>query len=195
LVEAVATVRRWERGERAWLLELECEAIAPVAIGDSVSVDGCCLTVTACEGPRLCFELLEETVRLTRFARLAVGDGVNVERSLRVGDRMGGHFVTGHVDACQRVVAAEEEGADLKLVIALEAERAGWLVHKGSIAVNGVSLTIAEVAEDSFTIWLIPHTRQETNLGGLKAGDSVHLEYDLLAKLVARQVDLQRAAQ
>jgi riboflavin synthase len=134
----------------------------------------------------LVFDLLEETLKKTNLGALKPGSGVNLERSLEVGGRLGGHFVQGHVDTTIALRHSEKHGADLRLDFEMPPEFAGYLAYKGSVAINGVSLTVAEVGEDSFTIWIIPHTASATNLGTLHAGERVNLECDMLAKYTAR---------
>ena len=157
-----------------------------VKLGDSIAVNGCCLTVTKFDAGHLWFDILEETRRLTSFAQLAAGSLVNLERSLRADTRLGGHFVSGHIDAPGRVEVFEARGKDYYLKVSVPAGSARYLVYKGSVAIDGISLTVAEVAGDSFAVWLIPHTLAVTNLRGKKAGDTLNLEFDLLAKYVEK---------
>lgn len=158
-------------------------------IGESVAVNGCCLTVTAQRDDQCMFDLLEESLERTNFGRLKPGTPVNLERALRVEGRLGGHFVQGHVDCTAEVLAIEEKGPDLRLDIALPPEFARYVAYKGSVAINGVSLTVAEVGETSFSVWIIPHTLDHTNLGDLETGDLVNLEFDILAKYVERLLE------
>jgi riboflavin synthase len=151
-------------------------------------VNGCCLTVTSTGDGVASFDLLGETLALTNISALNSGSRVNLERALRADGRFGGHFVQGHVDTTAEVLFAETKGADLNLIIALPKAGARYFIEKGSIAVNGVSLTVASLAEDRFGLWIIPHTLQQTNLGDLKSGDRVNLEYDMLAKYAERQI-------
>lgn len=159
---------------------------ADVRRGDSVAVNGCCLTVAEISPGSLGFDLLEETRRLTSFAQLAPGSLVNLERSLRADSRLGGHVVSGHVDAPGRIEVMEARGKDHYLRVTIPSGFARYLVYKGSVAIDGVSLTVAEVTESSFAVWLIPHTLAGTNLRERKAGDTVNLEFDLLAKYVEK---------
>ena len=161
---------------------------ARVRIGESVAVNGCCLTVTAQREGQFMFDLLAESLDRTNIGRLKPGHPVNLERALRVDGRLGGHFVQGHVDCTAEVLAVEEKGPDLRLEIALPAEFARYVAYKGSIAINGVSLTVAVANAKDFTVWVIPHTFEHTNLGDLEAGDLVNLEFDILAKYVERLV-------
>jgi riboflavin synthase len=153
-----------------------------------VAVNGCCLTVTRFDAGHLWFELLEETRRLTSFNELKPGSLVNLERSLKPESRLGGHFVSGHIDALGRVEVFEPRGKDHYLRVAAPGGFGRYLVSKGSIAVDGISLTVAEVAGDSFAVWLIPHTLAMTNLREKRAGSGVNLEFDLLAKYVEKLV-------
>jgi riboflavin synthase len=159
-----------------------------VRLGDSIAVNGCCLTVTEQDGENLTFDLLDETLARTNLGQLAAATPVNLERALSARGRLGGHFVQGHIDTASQVLALEPVGADHRLEIALPAEFARHVAFKGSIAIDGISLTVAEVKEASFVVWIIPHTLAMTNLQSKKAGDSVNLEFDLLAKYVERIV-------
>ena len=188
LIEAVGTVSVLEaRGNDAARLVLDLPYAGELSLGESVAVNGCCLTVTGKEGV-ISFDLLMETLNRTSLGDLKAGYRVNLERALRADGRFGGHFVQGHVDTTATVVAAEPKGSDRNLVIAIPQGGARYFIEKGSIAVNGVSLTVASLEEESFGLWIIPHTLQETNLGDLKPGDRVNLEYDMLAKYAERQL-------
>jgi riboflavin synthase len=158
--------------------------------GDSLAVNGCCLTVEKIS-PRgkdklLQFAVLQETWRRTNLQFVTAGAGVNLERAVRVGDRMGGHFVTGHIDGLGRIRRWEQVGKDYILEIAAPAEIMRYVVFKGSIAMDGISLTVAAVRRRSFDVWIIPHTREVTALGERAAGGAVNLETDLLGKFVER---------
>lgn len=187
LVEEVGRVVSFAPAQNAWGLQLAAQVVpADVTVGDSVAVNGCCLTVVRTDAGHLWFELLEETRRLTNFSELKTGSLVNLERSLKADARLGGHFVSGHIDALGRVDVFEPRGKDHYLRIAAPAGFGRYLVSKGSIAVDGISLTVAEVAGDSFAVWLIPHTLAMTNLREKQAGSGVNLEFDLLAKYVEK---------
>jgi riboflavin synthase len=171
-------------------LGLKAPLIAPTAhLGDSVAVNGCCLTVASKIEETLFFDLLQETLARTSLSEVQSGSLVNLERALSVGARFGGHFVQGHIDGTAEILRIEPSGADLMLQIALPPNGARYLVAKGSIAIDGISLTVAELGPDSFTLWIIPHTREVTNLRTRKPGDRVNLEYDLLAKYVERMLE------
>lgn len=188
LVESIGRVRSLDRRGDAARLTLETPLAAGLSLGESLAVNGCCLTVTSTEGDSACFDLLGETLARTNLGGLVPGTRVNLERALRADGRFGGHFVQGHIDTTTEVLFAETKGADLNLIIALPEAGARYLIEKGSIAVNGVSLTVASLADDRFGLWIIPHTLQETNLGDLRAGSPVNLEYDMLAKYAERQL-------
>lgn len=188
LIESVGIVRVLEpRSDDAARLVLDAPFAGKLSLGESVAVNGCCLTVTD-QNDGISFDLLVQTLKCTNLGDLETGSRVNLERALRADGRFGGHFVQGHVDTTAEVLAAERRGSDLNLVIAIPQGGARYLIEKGSIAVNGVSLTVASLDEDRFGLWIIPHTLQETNLGDLKPGDRVNLEYDLLAKYAERQL-------
>lgn len=165
-----------------------------VAVGDSVAVNGCCLTVVTIADGCLGFDLLEETQRVTNLRGLAPGGVLNLERSLRYDGRIGGHFVSGHVDTTGEVAVLESRGADVYLRVRVPEQFRHYLVPKGSIAVDGISLTVAEVHPDGFAVWLIPHTLAITTLGVYRAGAFVNLEFDMLAKLVERILEGKRDA-
>jgi riboflavin synthase len=188
LVESIGRVRSLDRRGDAARLTLETPLAAALSIGESLAVNGCCLTVTSTDGDSACFDLLGETLARTNLGGLAPRARVNLERALRADGRFGGHFVQGHIDTTTEVLSAETKGEDLNLIIALPEAGARYLIEKGSIAVNGVSLTVASLGEDRFGLWIIPHTLQETNLGDLRAGSPVNLEYDMLAKYAERQL-------
>jgi riboflavin synthase len=155
-------------------------------VGDSIAVDGACLTVTALRGDGFTSDLSGETLKRTTLGRLRAGSRVNLERPLRLGDRLGGHLVTGHVDAVGQVVDRIPQGDGEFWRFRFPQDLMPLLVLKGSIAVDGISLTVAELSGDAFGVALIPHTLHHTTLGGKRVGDPVNLEADLLGKHVAR---------
>jgi riboflavin synthase alpha subunit len=159
---------------------------AHAAPGDSISVSGCCLTVTAADGEALEFDAVPETIARTTLGALEPGAEVNLEPALRAGEPLGGHFVQGHVDGCARVRAVEPEGEGARLHLQLPLELRRYSVEKGSLAVDGVSLTIAALDDDGVEIALVPFTLEHTTLGALRPGDEVNVEVDLLAKYAER---------
>ncbi len=186
IVEEAGEVVSFEESSEGRRLRVAARIVADVSVGDSVSVNGCCLTVVAVEGGILAFDLLEETVRVTGFGAVRPRQRVNLERSLRADARLGGHFVSGHVDAVGRGRAREGRGTDVCLWIDPPREFLKYLVYKGCVAVDGVSLTVAGCDAAGFNLWLIPHTLAVTNLGEREAGDPLNIECDLLAKYVER---------
>lgn len=172
------------QGEQA-RLALSIPFAGELALGDSVAVNGCCLTVAGLAGEAVHFDVLAQTLRVTSLGKLSVGSRVNLERALRVGDRLGGHFVQGHVDAVGEIVSLEENGQDHVVQVSLPEEIHRLCVSKGSIAIDGISLTIADLNKGSAVFWITPHTFSHTNLSEAKAGGTVNLEADMLAKHVA----------
>jgi riboflavin synthase len=161
-------------------------------VGDSISIDGCCLTAETVEQGRLSLRAVPETLGRTTLARLREGDHVNVEPAVRAGEPLGGHYVQGHVDAIGRVQSVEAEGEGLRIFVEAPDEVLRYCVEKGSIAVDGVSLTVAEVADDAFAVALVPHTVEATTLSALVPGREVNLEADVLAKYVERLLRARR---
>lgn len=189
LVEETGELLSLERSAAGARLTVRAPLVTQdVRIGDSVAVNGCCLTVTVQEGQTLAFDLLAETLARTNLGALTPGTPVNLERALAAHARLGGHFVQGHVDTTSALIGFEQVQADYRLEIALPREFARYVAFKGSIAIDGISLTVAQVHEASFVVWIIPHTFAVTNLRSKKAGDLVNLEFDLLAKYVERIV-------
>lgn len=156
------------------------------SIGDSIAINGACLTVVRCEGRELSFDLSAETLDATNLGRLRPGERVNLEPSLRADGKLGGHFVTGHVDAVGTIRSKNALGDTFRIEISAPALVIGFLVEKGSVAVDGISLTVVDVAEDYFSIVIIPHTASVTTIGIKGPGDSVNLEADIIGKYVAR---------
>ena len=157
-------------------------------IGDSICVNGCCLTVVRIDGSEMTFQAGAETLSKTNLGQLNSGDAVNLERSLAVGDRMGGHYVTGHVDTVGTVAKRTDDGQWATFWFQVPPELTRQMANKGSVAVDGISLTLVEVLEDRFSVALIPHTLDVTTLGGRQPGDHVNIETDLLAKYVQQQL-------
>ncbi|MDQ3625297.1 MAG: riboflavin synthase [Verrucomicrobiota bacterium] len=189
LVEEIGEVVALTRSEEGARLSLRAPLIGDAArIGESIAVNGCCLTVVSRVEGELAFDLLRETLERTSLGDVTRGAPVNLERALAADGRLGGHFVQGHIDGTGEVLAFDAAGADYRLEIALPAEFAPLVAFKGSIAIDGISLTVAEVRAASFVVWIIPHTFAMTNLRSRKAGDRVNLEYDLLAKYLDRML-------
>ena len=187
IIEETGLVVSFQEQRDAWRLKLSAGIVTDdLQIGDSVAVNGCCLTVVACEGGRLEFDVLNETKRLTSINHLGAGDKVNLERALLPSTRMGGHFVSGHIDGTGVVKLIEQRDKDCFLRIEPDPDKLKYVVSKGCITVDGISLTVAEVDEAGFAIWLIPHTMEVTNLHTKQVGDLVNLEYDLIAKYVEK---------
>lgn len=187
LIEEVGTVASADASGHGTRLQVAAPRGAKRArIGESVAVNGCCLTLTSRRGDRLGFDLLEETIARTNLKRLSRNSRVNLERALRADSRIGGHFVQGHVDCVSPILAFDRKGADFRLEIELPKKFARYVVSKGSIAINGISLTVAEVRRNSLVVWIIPFTKRHTNLDRAKAGDLVNVEFDVLAKYVER---------
>jgi riboflavin synthase len=182
----IASISPREGGIRLWV---DAGPLAPeTKVGDSVAVDGCCLTVVGASGARLAFDVIPESLRRTTLGRRSAGDAVNLELPLRPSDRLGGHFVQGHVDAVAEIVACRAVGDDVVMAFRLPAALEGHVVEKGSVAIDGVSLTVAAVEGGTFSVALIPHTLAVTTLGHRAPGDFVNLEGDVLAKYVAALV-------
>lgn len=156
--------------------------------GDSVAVNGCCLTLSSRRGSTLGFDLLAETMARTNLRRLQRGELLNLERAMAANERFGGHFVQGHIDCVSSILAFQKSGADFRLEIELPPQFGNLIASKGSIAVNGISLTVAEVLPKSFVVWIVPYTKKHTNLERAGGGDLVNLEFDVLAKYVERRL-------
>jgi len=189
LIEEVGTVVAVRSRHGGAELQIGAPRIAKDANpGESIAVNGCCLTITSCRGDCLTFDLLEETIARTNLHDLRQNSAVNLERALRADGRLGGHFVQGHVDCVARIIALDAKGADFRLEVELPENSRLYVAPKGSIAVNGISLTVAEVLPRSFAVWIIPYTRRYTNLDRAIVGNCVNLEFDVLAKYVERMV-------
>jgi riboflavin synthase len=189
LIEEVGNVCRVAATECGTQLEVTAPMIAAdLCEGDSVAVNGCCLTATAIRNGSLSFDLLEETLARTNLGTLRPESPVNLERALAAGGRLGGHFVQGHIDATVRILSAVARGADHRIEVELPAGFARYVASQGSVALNGVSLTIAEVLSASFAVWIIPHTRQRTNFESLQPNGIVNVEFDIIAKYIERML-------
>lgn len=189
LIEEVGTVVACERRGDAAALRVRCGLTADASVGDSIAVDGVCLTITALHADGFSADLAAETLRVTTLGDLQAGDRVNLERPLRVGDRLGGHFVQGHVDGVGTVTATDEQGDTLFLTITPPADLRPLIAAKGSVAVDGVSLTVVDTPGDRFRVAIIPHTRRATTLGSVHPGARVNIEVDIIARYVARLLE------
>lgn len=190
IVEEKGRILSLAQAEQSWRLKVGVETVGEgVAVGDSVAVNGCCLTAVEASRSALTFDLLEETRQVTNLKDLREGSSVNLERSLRFDGRVGGHFVTGHIDGQGEVLALEPDGKDVILRLKVPQPFQKYLVYKGCIAIDGISLTVARVEDDVITLWLIPHTLAVTNLGERQAGSALNLEFDLLAKYTERLLE------
>ncbi len=188
IVESTARISSLTPVETGARLAIHLPRISDeLELGESVAINGCCLTVAGF-GPDggVEFDLLEETLKRTNLGDLEPGSFVNIERALQMGDRLSGHLVQGHVDCCASVVDLRPSGQDHILSIELPEAFARYTIFKGSIAIDGMSLTIAELTPADFSIWITPHTFAVTNLAQRKAGDRVNLEFDMIAKYLAR---------
>lgn len=163
-------------------------------VGDSVAINGVCLTVVQKHDARLWFDAVQETLRRSNLGELKSGDRVNLEDSLRVGDAIGGHFVQGHVDTTGVVQRLEPQGNAVVMVVGVTEEWMRYVVPKGSVAVDGVSLTVVDTWRTEFSVWLIPHTRAVTTLGFRRVGDKVNLEFDMLAKYIERLLEARQGS-
>jgi len=175
--------------DRGTQLQLTAPRLAPaVVVGDSIAVNGCCLTISAHRAEQLTFDLLEETLDRTNLKQLRRDSPVNLERALVAGAPLGGHFVQGHIDCAAKVISFERTGEDYRLEVDLPPDFAHYAAYKGSVAINGISLTVAELLEKSFAVWIIPHTKRHTNIDKIETGERVNIEFDILAKYVERML-------
>lgn len=184
LIREIGTVTSFDGGR----LTVEATLAEGASLGDSVAIDGVCLTVVACDGSSLAFDAVPETLARTSLGTLEQGSRVNLEPALRAGEALGGHYVQGHVDGVATVRSVEPEGDGRRVWFDTPAELLRYVVEKGSVAVQGTSLTVAGLDERGFAVALIPHTLQETTLGALEPDDPVNVEVDVLAKYVERLV-------
>jgi len=185
LIEEVGTVLRLVRtGEGAHLYVQARTVLGGTRLGDSIAVNGACLTVVKMDGSSFAVDCMPETLAHTTVGSLKVGDPVNLERALAAGDRLGGHLVLGHVDAVGEVLAVQPRGIAWELRLSLPEGMRGYVAPKGSIAVDGISLTVTDVSDTDFGLGIIPHTLAATTLSDVKAGRRVNLEADVLARYV-----------
>jgi len=189
LIEEVGSVTAIRASKNGNQLKIAAPRIAKkIRRGDSLAVNGCCLTLNSRRGDELIFDLLEETVARTNLKSLQRKQPVNLERAVAASERLGGHFVQGHIDCVSPLITYQQSGIDFRLEIELPEAFARYVAYKGSIAVNGISLTVAEIFPKSFVVWIIPYTKKHTNLNRAHPGDLMNLEFDILAKYVERMV-------
>lgn len=189
IIEELGTVKSIERADEHARLTITCKAFgADVKIGESIAVNGVCLTVVQRKGVSVSFDAVYETLRKTALGHLAVGDSVNLERPLPVGGRFGGHFVQGHVDGTGSIASIRQIDNSYLIFIDIPRDLMRYIVKKGSIAVDGISLTVVDAEDKTFSVSIIPHTWDATNLSGKHAGDPVNIETDIIAKYVERLV-------
>jgi len=189
LIEEVGSVIAVGASKNGNQLKIAAPHVAKkIRRGDSLAVNGCCLTLSSHRSEELVFDLLDETIARTNLKNLQRRQPVNLERAVSGTERFGGHFVQGHIDCVSPVIAYQKSGADFRLEIELPKAFAHYVACKGSIAVNGISLTVAEVLSKGFVVWIIPYTKAHTNLDQVQVGDPMNLEFDILAKYVERML-------
>lgn len=187
IIEEIGTIRRLNRIGDSAAIQVACSIVlADCRPGDSIAVNGACLTVTAFDTASFTAEMSSETLRRTTLGSLNPGGAVNLERALRLSDRLGGHLVTGHVDSVGTVKAISRQGAFVMLTFSAPEAVSRYLVEKGSVTVDGISLTVAQLTADGFTVAAIPHTLEITTLGRKQPGDTVNLEADIIGKYVEK---------
>jgi riboflavin synthase alpha subunit len=190
IIETVGKVARIQRSADLASLEVEAPAVTEgVKLGDSIAVNGVCLTVTGIDGARVTFQAIAETLLCSNLGELVAGSPVNLERAVRADQRLDGHVVQGHVDATGLIRSLERDGDDVRLFVDCDAAFADLLVDKGSVTIDGVSLTVVRAGSTGFDVALIPHTLEATTLGRRRAGERVNLEADVLGKYVKRYVE------
>ncbi|MFT5882265.1 MAG: riboflavin synthase [Crocinitomicaceae bacterium] len=182
LVETTGTITHIENLGKQSRFTISIPFANELALGDSVATNGCCLTVAEFDGNSAKFDLLAQTLKVTSLGELKVGSVVNLERALRAHDRLGGHFVQGHVDDTGSILDLSKHGQDHRFEVALPASIHKYCIDKGSISIDGISLTIAELTDNSAVFWITPHTFEHTHLHACSSGKAVNLEADLLAK-------------
>jgi riboflavin synthase len=189
LIEEVGHVLWIRISERGTQLQVSAPNLArDTAVGESIAVNGCCLTISLQREDQLTFDLLEETLDRTNLKQLRRDSPVNLERALVAGGSMGGHFVQGHIDCTSKVISFERAGNDYRLEVDLPSDFAHYAAYKGSVALNGISLTIGELLPKSFAVFVIPHTQRHTNIEIIQPGDLLNIEFDILAKYVERML-------
>jgi len=187
IIEGVGTVRTVKKKEEGLEIEIGCEFdLERTNVGDSISVNGCCLTVTSRLGKSFWADVSDESTGITTLGNVKVGDPVNLERALQVGSRLGGHIVQGHVDGIGQIVDIKEHSGSMEYRIEIPAQLSKYIVEKGSVAVDGVSLTVNRCENNQFSVTVIPHTKLKTTFSKLKRGERVNLEVDIIGKYVEK---------
>lgn len=191
IIEALGTVARIDDQAGARRITYATPLSSELEVDDSVAINGVCQTVVARDASSFTTVVIEESLRKTNFGVLRVGEGVNLERSLRMGDRLDGHLVQGHTDCTGRIESVTQEDTNWLIEVSFPDEWAPYIVGRGSIALEGISLTVARLERTRFTVAIIPYTWEHTNLHARRAGDAVNLEFDILGKYILRRQDLQ----
>lgn len=191
IIEALGTVARIDDQAGARRITYATPLSAEVEVDDSVAINGVCQTVVARDASSFTTVVIEETLRKTNFGSISAGEVVNLERSLRMGDRLDGHLVQGHTDCTGRIDSITREDTNWLLQVSFPDEWAPYIVGRGSVALEGISLTVARLERTSFTVAIIPYTWEHTNLQARRVGDAVNLEFDILGKYILRRQDLQ----
>jgi riboflavin synthase len=187
LIEITGRVENFYRRGEAGLLKVKSALpISEIAIGDSVAVNGACLTVTEKGNGVVAFDVSPESIARTTIGRLCSGNRVNIERALKLGDRLGGHIVSGHIDCCGRLTRTESRSGNHQLHFSLPDQHTRYLVEKGSVTIDGISLTVNDVSQVGFSVNIIPHTFLNTTLEQIRVGDEVNIETDIIGKYVER---------
>ena len=189
LIAEMGTIKAMKRGVQSYQLTIEAAKVTKTLnIGESVAVNGACLTVVAFNNNNFTVDVMPETVRMSTIGTLKNGDKVNLEKTLRLQDGLDGHIVSGHIEGIGQIILKKKEDIASLVTIRTPAELTRYIIKKGSIAVDGISLTVTDVTEDTFTVSLIPHTAKETTLGFKNIGDSVNIETDIIGKYVERML-------
>ncbi len=192
IIEEIGRLKNFDGGR----IEISCAKILDdMKIGDSISTNGICLTVTDFGEDFFAADVMPETLRRTSLAEIHGGGGVNLERALKIGDRLGGHIVSGHIDGVGKIIRVRPEGNAIFFDVAAENFLLRQIAAKGSVALDGISLTVVDATAENFSVSMIPHTREVTNFGGKRAGSLVNIETDVLAKYVDRLINFKAASQ
>lgn len=192
IVTNTGHLKAWEPNEAGGKMMIEShERFDNVVLGESIAINGCCLTVVQVKDKLLEFDVSDETMRKTSFQNLQPGDLVNLERAMRADDRLGGHFVLGHVDDIGKIVSIDEHGGSIEFQVTYNKQHAALLIEKGSVCVDGISLTVCDLKDEQFSVYIIPHTIENTHLKQVKVGQVVNLEFDVLGKYILRQTQVK----